>query len=141
MRRTGQLGTGGALPGLPRAPVPVLGSRDDLCRAARRLPRTEPVPLRSDQRLDGSDPAVAATVLADLAGMEVGVWEHTAGASRDVEADEVFVVLSGRATVVVDGGPTLTLSPGDVGILQAGARTSWTVHETLRKVYVTPVGE
>ena len=56
--------------------------------------------------------------------------------STDVEADEVFVVLSGRATVEVVDGPTLEIGPGDVGLLPAGARTTWTVHETLRKVYV-----
>ena len=30
---------------------------------------------------------------------ELGVWEMTAGAMRDVEADEVFLVIAGRATV------------------------------------------
>ncbi|WP_198954848.1 cupin domain-containing protein [Kineosporia sp. R_H_3] len=69
-------------------------------------------------------------------GVAVGVWQHSAGVSRDVEADEIFVVLSGRATVEVEGGPTLEIGPGDVGLLPAGARTTWTVHETLRKVYV-----
>ena len=42
----------------------------------------------------------------------------------------------GRATVEVAEGPTLELGPGDVGLLPAGARTTWTVHETLRKIYV-----
>jgi len=56
--------------------------------------------------------------------------------SRDVEADEAFVVLTGRATIEVEGGPTLEVGPGDLGLLPAGARTTWTVHETLRKVYV-----
>lgn len=69
-------------------------------------------------------------------GVAVGVWQHSAGVSRDVEADEIFVVLSGRATVEVEGGPTLEIGPGDVGLLPAGARTTWTVHETLRKIYV-----
>ncbi len=43
--------------------------------------------------------------------------------------------MSGRATIEVDGGPTLEVGPGDVGILEAGARTTWRVHETLRKVF------
>ena len=60
--------------------------------------------------------------------------------STDVEADEVFVVLSGRATVDVVGGPSLELRPGVVGFLDAGAETTWTIHETLRKVYVVPIG-
>jgi uncharacterized protein len=66
----------------------------------------------------------------------VGIWQHSTGTSTDVESDEVFVVLSGRATIVVADGPTLEVGPGDVALLPAGAETTWTVHETLRKVYV-----
>lgn len=69
----------------------------------------------------------------------IGVWEHTPGTSTDVEADEVFVVLSGRATVRFEGGE-LALFPGAVGRLSAGTATVWTVTETLRKVYVTGGG-
>ena len=72
--------------------------------------------------------------------LEVGVWQHSVGTSRDVEVDEVFVVLSGRATIEIADGPTLEVGPGDIGILASGARTTWTVHETLRKVYVLPPG-
>lgn len=95
----------------------------------------EPSPLDPDQVVSG-EPQVSA--LERLAGehVAVGVWEHTAGISRDVEADEVFVVLTGRATIEVDGGPTLEVGPGDVGVLEAGARTRWTVHQDLRKIYV-----
>jgi uncharacterized cupin superfamily protein len=69
--------------------------------------------------------------------VERGVWEHTPGVSRDVEADELFVVLSGRATVEFDEGGVLELGPGDVGVVPAGAHTTWHVHETLRKVFQT----
>jgi uncharacterized cupin superfamily protein len=49
----------------------------------------------------------------------------------------VFVVLSGEATVdFADGTPSLELRAGSIGRLAAGARTTWTVRETLRKVYV-----
>lgn len=64
-----------------------------------------------------------------------GVWEITEGVVTDVEQDELFVVVSGRATVEVEGGETLELAPGTLGILARGARTTWTVHETLRKVF------
>lgn len=47
----------------------------------------------------------------------------------------MFVVLSGRATVAFEDGPTLEVGPGDACRLRAGQRTVWTVHETLRKVY------
>jgi uncharacterized cupin superfamily protein len=82
------------------------------------------------------DPEVRVLPLHDSEALAVGVWQHSTGVSTDVEADEVFVVLSGRATVEVVDGPTLEIGPGDVGLLPAGARTTWTVHETLRKVYV-----
>lgn len=92
-------------------------------------------PLAPEQVVDG-DPEVRVLALHAADDLEVGVWQHGTGVSTDVEADEVFVVLSGRATVEVEGGPTLQVGPGDVGLLTAGARTTWTVHETLRKVYV-----
>ncbi len=82
------------------------------------------------------DPEVRVLALHDAADLAIGVWQHATGVSTDVEADEVFVVLSGRATVEVADGPTLELGPGDVGLLPAGARTTWTVRETLRKIYV-----
>lgn len=94
-------------------------------------------PLPAEQVRDGA-PTTGAVPVPALDGLDVGVWEHTPGVSTDVEADEVFVVLSGRASVAVEGGPTLELAPGDLCVLEAGARTTWTVHETLRKVYVSP---
>jgi uncharacterized protein len=92
-------------------------------------------PLDGDQVVSGS-PQVAVHEILDDDTVAVGVWQHTTGVSTDVEVDEVFVVLSGRATIEVDGGPTLEVGPGDVGVLGAGARTRWTVHEDLRKVYL-----
>ncbi len=67
--------------------------------------------------------------------IERGVWQHTAGVSRDTESDELFVVLRGRATIEVEGGPTLEIDPGDVGLLHAGDHTTWRVQEDLRKIY------
>lgn len=64
-----------------------------------------------------------------------GIWEITPGTMTDVEHDEIFVVMSGRATVDVDGGATIELVPGSVCLLAKGAKTTWIVHETLRKVY------
>ena len=95
-------------------------------------------PLPADQVVDGS-PATGFAQLGEFGGAEIGVWEHTAGASSDVEADEVFVVLSGSATVSFDD-PALEpieLRAGSVARLTAGMRTVWTVRETLRKVYIT----
>ena len=99
-------------------------------------PLDEPVPAGLDV-LAGS-PTAAVTSLTDVAGTEVGVWEMTPGTVADVEADEVFVALSGRAVLTVDDGEPLDLGPGSVVRLHAGEATTWTVTETLRKVYVTP---
>lgn len=74
--------------------------------------------------------------LAVLDTVEIGVWEMSVGTARDVEVDEVFVVISGRATVEVLDGPTYDIEAGDVVRLDAGDKTTWVVHETLRKVYV-----
>ena len=54
----------------------------------------------------------------------------------DVEADEMFSWSSaaGRPSSSRTGA-TLDVGPGDVGVLERGARTIWTVHETLRKAY------
>jgi uncharacterized protein len=98
----------------------------------------EPVP--AEQSL-GGEPTTAAADIGEFGGLEVGVWEMTQGVMSDVEADEVFVVLSGSATVeFADGTDPLRLGPGDVVRLAAGAETVWTVTETLRKVYLTPAG-
>lgn len=97
----------------------------------------EPVP--ASLVVDGA-PTTGFAELTELDGAEVGVWEMTPGAMRDTEADEVFVVVAGSATVAFDD-PALDpieLGPGSVVRLDAGMRTVWTVRETLRKVYIAP---
>lgn len=83
-------------------------------------------------------PAAAAVELAELAGIQVGVWEMTPGAAHDVEADEVFVVLAGRGLVEFQDGERIDLRPGAVVRLFAGDHTRWSVSEPIRKVYLTP---
>lgn len=98
-------------------------------------------PLPAKQVVAGS-PTTGVLVLDETGGREVGIWEMTLGAATDVEVDEVFVVLAGDASVVFDevpGGtppPPVDLAPGAVVRLTAGMRTTWTVRETLRKLYV-----
>ena len=87
------------------------------------------------------DPLTALAELGTFAGLELGVWEMAPGTATDVEADEVFVVIAGRARVdFPDTGRHLELGVGDVVRLTAGDRTVWTVTETLRKVYLAPAG-
>ncbi|MGV1036950.1 MAG: cupin domain-containing protein [Candidatus Nanopelagicales bacterium] len=107
------------------------------CRILHSAADAIPVePVDPAQVVDGQ-PAAGVVEFA-VAGMDCGLWQHTAGISTDVEADEVFVVISGRARIEVEGGPTLDVGPGDVVHLEAGAKTSWTVAETLRKFWVVP---
>jgi uncharacterized cupin superfamily protein len=96
----------------------------------------EPVP--ADQVIAGA-PTTGFVELDEIGGAEVGVWEMSPGAMRDVESNEVFVVLAGSATVAFEDPalPSIELQPGSVVRLTAGMRTLWTAHETLRKVYIT----
>ncbi|SFR93900.1 hypothetical protein SAMN04487846_0874 [Microbacterium sp. cf046] len=92
-----------------------------------------PEPVPADQTVAGSP----TTALHEL-DASTGVWEMSPGVMSDVEADELFVVLTGDATVefVHPALPSIRLSPGSVVRLEAGMRTVWTVRETLRKVYI-----
>lgn len=95
----------------------------------------EPVP--AGQSVSG-DPATGTQALVDFDGLEVGIWEMTPGVMNDVEVEELFIVLSGSATIeFADGSPALKVGAGDVARLAAGAETTWTVTETLRKIYLT----
>ncbi|MET9504851.1 cupin domain-containing protein [Streptomyces sp. NPDC006622] len=96
----------------------------------------EPEPLDPDQIVSGTPEVTGKVVWESSDGREVrGIWQITPGVVTDTEADELFVVISGSATVEVQGGPTLSVGPGDMAVLRAGDRTTWTVHETLRKAY------
>jgi uncharacterized protein len=108
---------------------------------AATLALSEPEPLPADQVLEG-EPTVAEQALwtSPDGTVESGIWEITAGVSTDVEAAEVFLVVAGRATVEVQGGPTLELAPGVVGSFAGGEHTVWRVHETLRKLYTVSTG-
>ncbi|WP_433374925.1 cupin domain-containing protein [Streptosporangium sp. CA-115845] len=95
-----------------------------------------PDELEPDQILAGSPRVSSIELWSSPDGRQSrGIWEITPGTVADVERDEMFVVLSGRATLEVDGGATLELVPGSVCLLAEGAKTVWIVHETLRKVY------
>ncbi|WP_433855839.1 cupin domain-containing protein [Streptomyces kronopolitis] len=93
-------------------------------------------PLDPAQIVSG-EPVVTGKVLWESPdGRQIrGIWQITPGVVTDTEANELFVVVSGRATIAVEGGPVLEVGPGDACVLREGDRTQWTVHETLRKAY------
>jgi uncharacterized cupin superfamily protein len=94
-------------------------------------------PLDPAQIVSGS-PEVTGKVLWESEDGTIlrGIWQITPGVVTDTEANEMFVVVSGRATIEVEGGATIEVGPGDACVLEEGAKTRWTVHETLRKAYV-----
>nr|WSZ20939.1 cupin domain-containing protein [Streptomyces canus] len=106
----------------------------DRCVNAHEV-ELEQLPLEEHDILAGR-PAAAAKTLGEFRGTELGLWTLTAGTVRDVEVDEVFVVLAGDATVRFETGESIELAPGAVVRLHAGERTEWEVRSTLRKVYV-----
>ncbi|MEU8530303.1 MULTISPECIES: cupin domain-containing protein [Streptomyces] len=110
----------------------------DLSSFAVHIPdaELEADPLDPAQIVSG-DPVVTGKVLWESAdGKQIrGLWQITPGVVTDTEADELFVVVSGRATVELEGGSTLELGPGVAAFMREGEKTVWTVHETLRKAY------
>jgi uncharacterized cupin superfamily protein len=96
-----------------------------------------PDKLAAGTEVVAGQPRAATATLAALGGMEIGVWEMTAGTARDVEAEEVFVVVSGQGTVSFDDGEQIELRPGIVVRLRAGDRSTWLITHTLRKVYLS----
>lgn len=121
-------------------PVPLTpGTAADLTTLALEL---EELP---DEEVRSGTPRAGYRDLEAGEGLSLGVWQMTRGTAVDVEEDECFIVLSGRATVTIspetEGGEvsTLELVPGVIGRLSAGMHTEWIVHEDLRKVYLLPV--
>lgn len=85
-------------------------------------------------------PRAGLTTVATIARADISIWEMTAGGMRDVEIDEVFVVIAGEATVTLftDGveSDRIELRPGVICRLEAGSTTRWDVARMLRKVYI-----
>ncbi len=83
------------------------------------------------------EPTLGTTLVTTLGdtGVEIGVWEMSVGTVRDVEVDEVFVVLAGSA-VISASGSSVAVGPGDLVRLTAGTATTWEVTSPIRKLYV-----
>lgn len=92
-------------------------------------------PVAAEQLVAGA-PCVGILPLGHFGGHEYGVWEMTAGTMRDVEVDELFVVVNGAATVTFSTGESMELSVGSVGRMSDGDETEWIVGDRIRKVYI-----
>lgn len=111
-----------------------MGSADN--QAAERLLAAD-LSLVETAADGGSEPLRTASVeLGTFDGCSVGLWDAGAGTDTDVEAHELFVVLSGRGSVTFEDGSTIELRPGVLVELREGDRTSWTITERLRKLYL-----
>ncbi|TAJ49134.1 MAG: DUF861 domain-containing protein [Herbiconiux sp.] len=84
----------------------------------------------------GAPVARTVPLVSSTGPVDIGIWELREGAARDVEVDELFVVLAGRALLTINDGTPREIVPGDVVQLAEGDATTWVVHEYLRKVYI-----
>jgi uncharacterized cupin superfamily protein len=76
-------------------------------------------------------------------GTRAGIWEVTPGtfsSSRDGYT-EICQIISGRATIAEADGTTFEIGPGSFVVTTAGWEGTWTVHETLRKMWVVAEGD
>lgn len=97
-------------------------------------------PIEDWQRIDAT--AAATTAFAELgtiAGAEYGLWEMSTGAMRDVEGEEVFLVISGSGRIEFDEPtqPAIALVQGSLVRLEKGMKTRWFIDEApLRKLFI-----
>lgn len=70
--------------------------------------------------------------------LSTGTWECGPGESRwdFTENGEFIHVLSGSMTCVEDDGTITEVTPGSTVVFPRGWSGTWTIHQTLRKVYV-----
>lgn len=95
-------------------------------------------PVPAEETVSGL-PRQGTKELGVIGGAETGIWELRGGTVTDTEVDEVFVVLSGEASIeMLDEGHTVDVKAGDVMRLVAGTRTRWVVPDHIRKIYITP---
>jgi len=95
----------------------------------------EPVPA---EQVDYGNPRQGQAGLGTIGGCEAGIWELRDGAVLDTEVDEVFVVISGGATIkLLEENRSVEVKTGDVMRLTAGTKTRWIVKDHIRKVYLS----
>lgn len=79
--------------------------------------------------------------LGTIGGADFGLWEMSAGVMRDIEGDEVFLVISGSGRIEFDEPrrEPIELVPGSLVRLVDGMKTRWYIDGTpLRKLFIAP---
>jgi uncharacterized protein len=100
------------------------------------LGQLQPAPLEPEQVLAGDPRTSELTLAATEDGAEsAGLWRCTRGSFTDVEVEESFLVICGRATVRYENGTEFELVPGSVHRFAGGERTTWVVEETILKAF------
>lgn len=67
----------------------------------------------------------------------VDIWEATPGVSKaNRHNDEICPILSGSATITEADGTSFEIGPGTLLVMPAGWEGTWTIHETVRKMWV-----
>ncbi|PZQ15997.1 MAG: cupin [Ancylobacter novellus] len=74
----------------------------------------------------------------DAGRVTSGVWEATPGSWISIKdgAWEFATLLSGLVEIAEDGAQPRTLRAGDSFVLRPDFKGTWTVHETVRKLWV-----
>ncbi|GAB7549182.1 cupin domain-containing protein [Cupriavidus sp. 8B] len=68
---------------------------------------------------------------------KTGIWECTPGRfNRQIAAGEVMHILSGSGEFKTEEGSTFAFQAGDTLVFPPDTRGIWTIHDTVRKVYV-----
>lgn len=94
----------------------------------------------SESTVEGH-PAISTGVypLDEVAGGSMGVWEGKPGVFVGApHADEVFVVLSGSATITAGEDAPVSAAQGDIVRLAKDVEVRWDIAETLRIFYIFP---
>ncbi|XBB67829.1 cupin domain-containing protein [Nocardioides sp. WV_118_6] len=66
-----------------------------------------------------------------------GIFECEASRTTyRLETNEIIYVLEGEATIELDNGSRVDLTPGDMAFLPAGHLSTWTFHTRFREFWV-----
>lgn len=84
------------------------------------------------------DPVESIREISSEGPLESGVWECTPGSFPSAREgySEFMYFLAGDATITDEDGTEHQIHPGVALQLSDGWRGSWTIRETVRKVYV-----
>lgn len=66
-----------------------------------------------------------------------GLWRHSVGEfDYQFPGDETFHMLEGHVRITVEGGPVLELRAGDLVSFPKGAKSHWSILESMQKFFV-----